>query len=310
MAMKYLDMTGKTEEEAVSRALAQLGLDRDEVSVEILERAKSGFFGIGASPAKVRVTYGLEEPEVELAPKAAPAPKPAEKKPEAPKPAAKPVEKAEEKPQAVPASAQEAPRAEKPERKKKKKPADKPQRRDQEAAGEEEINIPLPEPEDLGEPCGDDDEKAKQIRTFLEGLLQHMDSAAQVTIYQPEKGRYKVILEGEKLGALIGRRGETLDAIQQLTNYSVNRGSDKRVRIHVDAENYRLKREQSLQHLARKVAAKVIKYKRNVTLEPMNAYERHVIHTALQDVENVTTYSMGTEPNRRVIVAYDRENKG
>ena len=91
MAMKYLDMTGKTEEEAVSRALAQLGLDRDEVSVEILERAKSGFFGIGASPAKVRVTYGLEEPEVELAPKAAPAPKPAEKKPEAPKPAAKPV---------------------------------------------------------------------------------------------------------------------------------------------------------------------------------------------------------------------------
>ena len=310
MAMKYLDMTGKTEEEAVSRALAQLGLDRDEVSVEILERAKSGFFGIGASPAKVRVTYGLEEPEVELAPKAAPAPKPAEKKPEAPKPAAKPVEKAEEKPQAVPASAQEAPRAEKPERKKKKKPADKPQRRDQEAAGEEEINIPLPEPEDLGEPCGDDDEKAKQIRTFLEGLLQHMDSAAQVTIYHPEKGRYKVILEGEKLGALIGRRGETLDAIQQLTNYSVNRGSDKRVRIHVDAENYRLKREQSLQHLARKVAAKVIKYKRNVTLEPMNAYERHVIHTALQDVENVTTYSMGTEPNRRVIVAYDRENKG
>ena len=312
MAMKYLDMTGKTEEEAIGRALAQLGLDRDEVSVEILERAKSGFFGIGASPAKVRVTYGLEEPEIEPAPKAAP--KPAEKKPEAPKPQAKPVEKAKEKPaEKKPASAEEAPRPEKgerPERKKKKKPADKPQRRDQEAAGEEEINIPLPEPEDLGEPCGDDDEKAVQIRTFLEGLLQHMDAAAQVKVYQPEKGRYKVILEGEKLGALIGRRGETLDAIQQLTNYSVNRGSDKRVRIHVDAENYRLKREQSLQHLARKVAAKVVKYKRNVTLEPMNAYERHVIHTALQDVENVTTYSMGTEPNRRVIVAYDRENKG
>ena len=310
MAMKYLDMTGKTEEEAVSRALAQLGLDRDEVSVEILERAKSGFFGIGASPAKVRVTYGLEEPESEPAPKAVP--KAPEKKPEAPKPQAKAVEKPAEKVQAasaVPAAGEEAPRPEKGERKKKKKPAEKPQRGDQET-GEEEISIPMPEPEDLGEPCGEDDEKAAQIRTFLEGLLQHMDSAAQVTIYQPEKGRYKVILEGEKLGALIGRRGETLDAIQQLTNYSVNRGSDKRVRIHVDAENYRLKREQSLQHLARKVAAKVIKYKRNVTLEPMNAYERHVIHTALQDVENVTTYSMGTEPNRRVIVAYDRENKG
>ena len=303
MAMKYLDMTGKTEEEAVSRALAQLGLDRDEVSVEILERAKSGFFGIGASPAKVRVTYGLEEEE----PVPAPAPKPAEKRPEAPKAPkaeAKPAGKAE-KPEAE--KAPEAPKADKAPRKKKKN-KDKPQRKETE--GEEELNLPLPEPEDLGEPCGADDEKAAQVRAFLEGLLQHMDAAAQVTVYQPEKGRYKVILEGEKLGALIGRRGETLDAIQQLTNYSVNRGSDKRVRIHVDAENYRLKREQSLQHLARKVAAKVIKYKRNVTLEPMNAYERHVIHTALQDVENVTTYSMGTEPNRRVIVAYDREKKG
>ena len=294
MAMKYLDMTGKTEEEAIGRALAQLGLDRDEVSVEILERAKSGFFGIGASPAKVRVTYGLEDPEVEETP-AAP-----ESKPEAPKP----PEKAPEQP--AEAAAGET-RPEKSQRRRRKKSAEKPQRPAQEAGGED--NIPLPEPEDLGEPCGEDDEKAVQIRTFLEGLLRHMDSEAQVQVYQPEKGRYKVILEGEKLGALIGRRGETLDAIQQLTNYSVNRGSDKRVRIHVDAENYRLKREQSLQHLARKVAAKVVKYKRNVTLEPMNAYERHVIHTALQDVENVTTYSMGTEPNRRVIVAYDREKK-
>ena len=131
-----------------------------------------------------------------------------------------------------------------------------------------------------------------------------MGSAAEVKVYQPEKGRYKVILEGEKLGALIGRREH-----RDLVYYSVNRGSDKRVRIHVDAENYRLKREQSLQSLARKVAAKVVKYKRNVTLEPMNAYERHVIHTALQDVPGVTTYSMGTEPNRRVIVAYDKDKK-
>ena len=136
-----------------------------------------------------------------------------------------------------------------------------------------------------------------------------MDHPAQVKVYQPEKGRYKVILEGEKLGALIGRRGETLDAIQQLTSYSVNRGGDKRVRVHVDAEDYRLKREESLCRLAHKVAAKVVKYRRSVTLEPMNAYERHVIHTALQDVENVTTYSMGTDPNRRVIVAYEKGQK-
>lgn len=290
MAMQYLDMTGKTEEEAISKALSQLGLDRDDVSVEILERAKSGFFGFGASPAKVRVTYGLAEEPV------------AEQKP-APKPERRERE-AEPRPEPVQAPAE---KSEKPDRKKKKSDKPRQEKKPSQPAETAEPAAPVLKSEDLGELC--DDEKAQQIRTFLTGLLQHMDSAAEIKIYQPEKGRYKVFLEGEKLGALIGRRGETLDAIQQLTNYSVNRGSDKRVRVHVDAENYRLKREQSLQHLALKVAAKVVKYKRNVTLEPMNAYERHVIHTALQDVENVTTYSMGTEPNRRVIVAYDREKK-
>ena len=140
MAMQYLDMTGKTEEEAVSRALAQLGLDRDEVSVEILERAKSGFFGIGASPAKVRVTYGLEEEEpVQVQPKAAPKPVKAE---------AKPAEKAEKQEKPEEESVPAAPKADKPQRKKKKSPAkDKPQRKEQE--GEEELELPLPEPEDL-----------------------------------------------------------------------------------------------------------------------------------------------------------------
>ena len=117
---------------------------------------------------------------------------------------------------------------------------------------------------------------------------------------------YSVDLVGENLGILIGRRGETLDAIQHLANYAVNRGQNKRVRINVDAENYRLKREESLQRLAQKVAGKVTKYRRNITLEPMNAYERHVIHAALQDYPDVTTYSTGTEPNRRIVVAYSR----
>ena len=163
-----------------------------------------------------------------------------------------------------------------------------------------------PQPVSLGEEV--DDEKAQAIRTFLSGLLSQMESNAQVKVYLPEKGRYRVILEGENLGALIGRRGETLDAIQQLTSYAVNR-TGGRVRVQLDAEGYREKREQSLQNLARKVAGKVVKYRRSVTLEPMNAYERHVIHTALQDVPGVTTYSTGVDPNRRVIVAYDREKQ-
>ena len=138
----------------------------------------------------------------------------------------------------------------------------------------------------------------------------HLMGVEEFTFTAGKKGEATILhVEGAHLGALIGRRGETLDAIQQLTNYAVNTGSDKRIRIQMDAENYRAKREQSLESLAGKVAAKVAKYRRSVTLEPMNAYERHVIHAALQDVKGVTTYSIGTEPNRRVVVAYDREGK-
>ena len=296
--IKFIDVTGKTEDEAIQSALAQLGMDRDDVSVEILERAKSGFLGIGSAPARVRVSYDDGKAEEAV--------KPAEK-PAAPKPEKKVEPSAA--PQAVPMYVPEVlqkkePRAAKEER--SGRPA-REERRER-APRAERAERPAPQPKpivDLGEECRD--EKSEQIRSFLKGLLEHMDSAAEIKIYESEKGRYKVYLEGEKLGALIGRRGETLDAIQQLTNYSINRGSEKnRVRVQVDAENYREKREQSLERLAEKVAGKVTKYRRNVTLEPMNAYERHVIHTALQDTPGVTTFSIGTEPNRRVVVSYDR----
>ena len=278
---EFIDVTGKTEDEAISKALEQLGLDRDDVSVEILERAKSGFLGLGSSPAKVRVSYGPEEiEEVEL-PKVE---KPVEKK-------AEKVEKTE-KPKTS-------------EKKSEKKPEKKTPKKDKPV--KEAAPAPVSAPAvDLGEEV--DDEKAQAIRKFLSGLLEQMESNAAVKVYLVEKGRYKVILEGDHLGALIGRRGETLDAIQQLTSYAVNR-TGGRVRVQLDAEGYREKREQSLQHLARKVAGKVVKYRRSVTLEPMNAYERHVIHTALQEVPGVTTYSTGVDPNRRVIVAYDRDKK-
>ncbi len=113
-------------------------------------------------------------------------------------------------------------------------------------------------------------------------------------------------LTGEDLGYLIGRRGETLDAIQHLANYSVNRTLEGHVRINVDAEDYRLKREESLSRYARKKAQQVLKNRRRTTLEPMNAYERHVIHAALQDMDNITTHSTGSEPNRRVVIEYLR----
>ena len=277
--MSYIDVTGKTEEEAVAKALAQLGMDRDDVSVEILERAKSGFLGIGSSPARVRVTYGPEEAPLT-------------------EPAAAPV-----KPESKPAPRKEQPRKEQPARRepahkeqpRREQPRREPPRREEPVCETLMEELPLCE-----------DENAGRITAFLSGLLEHLECQAQIRVYEVEKGRYKVVLEGSRLGALIGRRGETLDAIQQLTNYAVNSGKDKRIRVQVDAESYRAKREASLVALSRKVAAKVLKYRRSVTLEPMNAYERHVIHAALQDEPGVTTYSIGTEPNRRVVVAYDR----
>ena len=260
--LQYIETTGKNEEEAISAALRKLGLDRDEVSVEVLERAKSGFLGIGGSPAKVKVTYEVPD---------APAPKAAE-------PKAEPVKAEAPKAQPVKEEAPAAP-----------------------------VSQPKTEPEaqaaESAAPAGD---RAEAINAFLTGLMAQMEVSAAPRIAMGEDGSYKVTLEGENLGALIGRRGETLDAIQQLTSYAVNRGQSKRVRIHVDAEGYRAKREESLERLARKVAGKVVKYRRNVTLEPMNAYERHVIHTALQDYPDVTTYSTGTEPNRRTVVAYSK----
>lgn len=280
--IKFIDMTGKTEDEAIRRALEQLGLERDDVSVEILERAKSGFLGIGGSPATVRVSYDDGQPE----------PKPEPVKPE-PKSAAP---KAEKKPVYCAEVLQKEVRA----REKQEREAKRGERRAEPKAEKAPRESAV-----LGEEVRD--EKSEQIRTFLSGLLEHMDAKAEVKVYEVEKNRYKVILEGEKLGALIGRRGETLDAIQQLTNYSINRGGEsKRARVQIDAENYREKREESLERLAQKVAGKVVKYRRNVTLEPMNAYERHVIHTALQDTQYITTFSIGTEPNRRVVVSYDR----
>ena len=241
MMLKTLEKSGKTEEAAIAAALEELGLDRDDVSVEIVERAKSGFLGIGASPAVIRVQY--EAPDEEAAPA--------------------------------------------------------------------EAQAPAAEPEASVEPAApaDEPESYARIRTFVSGLLEHMGIQAQIDITARDNGGVNVNLSGSGMGAVIGRRGETLDAIQHLTNYAVNRGSDKHMHISVDAESYRAKREESLVRLAEKMAAKAVKYKRSMALEPMNSYERHVIHTALQDYEGVTTSSTGTEPNRRVVVSYEKPQR-
>lgn len=236
--IKTLEKSARTEELAIAEALKELGMDRDDVSVEILERAKSGFLGIGASPAVIRVSYECPDEEPEVVPAA------------------------------VEAAVEEA---------------------------EAEVV--------------DENPEYAQIRKFLSGLLERMGVKAEMEISPRANGGVNVNLTGNSMGAIIGRRGETLDAIQHLTNYVVNKGSDKHLHISVDAECYRSKREESLTRLAEKMAEKAIKYKRSMALEPMNSYERHVIHTALQNYEGVTTSSTGVEPNRRVVVSYVKPEK-
>ena len=236
--IKTLEKSARTEDLAIAEALKELGMDRDDVSVEILERAKSGFLGIGASPAVIRVSYECPDEEPVLVP----------------------------------------------------------------AAVEAVVEEPAAE-------IVDENPDYAQIRKFLTGLLERMGVKAEMEISPRANGGINVNLTGNAMGAIIGRRGETLDAIQHLTNYVVNKGSDKHLHISVDAECYRSKREESLTRLAEKMAEKAIKYKRSMALEPMNSYERHVIHTALQNYEGVTTSSTGVEPNRRVVVSYVKPEK-
>ncbi len=278
---KSIEVRGKTTDDALAKGLAQLGLERDDVSVEIIERGKKGILGIGAVDAVVRLAYEApdEAPAVE---KLAPAPKA-----ERPAPAPKPVKPAPAPKAEKPAP---APKAERP------APAPKPEK----PAPAPKAETPAPAPEKHRA----EGTQAEQTEAFLRGLLERMGVQAEMEITPRQGGGLDVQLTGAGIGAVIGRRGETLDAIQHLTNYAVNRASDRRDHINVDAEHYRAKREESLVHLAEKMAAKAVKYKRSMALEPMNSYERHVIHTALQDYEGVTTSSIGTEPNRRVVVSY------
>ena len=274
---KTIITTGKTMEEAIENALTQLGLDRDNVSVQVLAQAKSGFLGIGATPAKVEVTY--EAPD--------PAPKVALSSASRSKPKAKPVAKEEPK--------VEVPKVEAP------KPA--PKKEEPKERKPKVEKTPVAPKEYTPAAPGSVEEKIEQ---FLKGLLEHMGSAAVPHAWKEEDNTYMVELTGEDLGYLIGRRGDTLDALQHLANYTINRGIEGHIRINVDAECYRQKREDSLRRYAQKKAQQVLKAHRRTTLEPMNAYERHVIHATLQDTDRITTYSVGTEPNRRVVIEYVR----
>ena len=314
-------ITGKTLEEAKANVTAQLGLDADSYSYQVIQMPKSGFLGFGAQPAKIEVTYEVpdpvpEAPKVALSSASRSKPKPAPKKPEpkpeapkqeAPKPVAKPAA-----PKPAEAAPAEQPKAEaKPAAPVAPQAAPKPERRERAPRENREPRERKPQaPKEPKEPKvyapaepGSVEEKIEQ---FISGLLERMDSKAVPHCWKEDGNTYQVELVGDDLGYLIGRRGDTLDAIQHLANYSINRGVEGHIRINVDAERYREKREESLRRYAVKKAQQVLKMRRRTTLEPMNAYERHVIHAALQDMDNITTHSTGVEPNRCVVIEYVR----
>ncbi len=274
---KTMVATGKSIDLAIESALTQLGLGRDDVSVQVLTQAKPGFLGLGATPAKVQVTYEAPDPV-----------------PSAPKSAFGSASRS--KPKAAPAKAPEAPKAEP----KVEAPKAEPKPKQEKPKAEPK---PVVRKEFVPAEPGSVEEKIEQ---FLKGLLEHMNSEAVPHCWKVDDNTYSVELTGEDLGYLIRRGGDTLDALQHLANYSVNRNVEGHIRINVDAESYREKREESLRRYAQKKAQQVLKAHRRTTLEPMNAYERHVIHAALQDTDRITTYSVGTEPNRRVVIEYVR----
>lgn len=326
---KEIVTTGKTIEKAIEAALEQLHRDRDSVSVEVIHTARSGFLGIGATPAEVRVTYEVpdaepvkeEKEEIPAAPRTALSSASRSRHPKKHPVVtsdiiSRPGKPIEEKPEKA-----EAPRREhKNEGRQDNRKPRREQRQEPRPAAEQNVQKPQPRPqkpqhheEAPQEPRvyapAEAGSVEEQIEIFLKGLLEHMGSDAVPHAMKVDEDTYRAELVGGDTGMLIGRRGDTLDAIQYLTGYAVNRNREHRLRINVDAGDYRRKREASLQQLANKMAAKVVKYHRNYTLEPMNAYERHVIHAALQDYPEVTTFSTGTEPHRRIVIAYSKEKQ-
>ena len=304
--MKTYEFTARTTEEAISSGLEQLGLSISDVTVDVLEEGSKGLFGLfGSRPAKIRLTVKEEEASSEvhdlfngmLEEKT----EKKEKAPKAEKPAGKPEKKekavkAEKKAEEKPVEKEEAPKAEKPARKpkEKKKPVE-------EKLVEKKEIVPA-EQADRATPAG----KAQE---FLQELTKLMNVPVSVAVSTDEEGNVHVNMEGDTLGILIGRRGETLDALQYLTSLQVNKGKNDYTRVTLDTENYRAKREEALIRLANRMANRCQKTGRKVSMEPMNPYERRILHSALQDHSAVTTHSEGDEPNRHVVITLKKENK-
>ena len=315
--MRSIEITGKTVKDAINAGVAQLGCNSADVDIQVLEMGTPGLFGLFGKPAKVKLTVkekaaalDLEMPVFSLD---QPSGKRKESKPKAEKKEEKkPEKKAEPKEETVEAEeaaveetvADEQPKPEKKRRNRRrgdKKPAAAAEASES-AENEEAQAAPsiVTEPF-VATPEEELTEETKSAREFLKGLTEKMGVPAEIEVSQSEE-QLRMVLSGENMSILIGRRGETLDAIQYLTSLNVNRSREDYLRVSLDTENYRAKREEALRKLAVRMAGRCKKSGRRVALEPMNPYERRILHSALQADPDVTTHSEGEEPYRRVII--------
>lgn len=269
--MDYSEKWGVDVEEAVKLALIDLKLSRDEVEVTVLEEPSKGFFGIGSKLAKVRVEKKKEESKII----------------EEPKEKEKPQNK--EKNQSS-------------KRKKENKTTDKAEKKKENKITENKdveadinVNIEIIDKEQLR------DVESHEALDFLKNITEKMGLNLGFKAKEGEDVVY-IEMDGKDSGTVIGKRGQTLDAIQYLTSLAVNKDKEKYIKVVIDAENYRAKRQKTLEQLANRLAAKVIKTKRYVRLEPMNPYERKIIHATLQRNPDINTRSEGEEPYRRVVI--------
>lgn len=311
--MRSVESSAKTMEEAVTQGLEKLGVSFADVKIDILDEGSKGFLGIlGGKPVVVRLTVredaeggedvlssvGLEEAVKE--PEQKPARKRAPKaKAEKPAAEAKPEKPAAQEKAAQPAK---APKAEKPAKPAKSEKA--PAERKQSAPKAEK---PAPAPEAV-QPPADAEAPEGRAFTFLTDVTRLMGVEVTINARRDEEGNVRVDMFGDTLGILIGRRGETLDALQYLTSLYVNKGSEDYIRVTLDTENYRAKREEALRRLANRMANRAVKTGRKVVMEPMNPYERRILHSALQQNDAVTTHSEGEEPNRHVVITLKQQN--
>lgn len=308
--MKTYESSAKTIEEAISAGLEHLGVSIGEVTIDILEEGSKGLFGLfGSRLAKVRLTLKEQEEEslwsslTRESGKTEASQKPREE----PQRREQPKREAPRKEEAVkPEPKKEAPRKESGQ---EKKPAVKPAPRILKPEVQPKENRAPAEPAEPVEPAPQADPTTPEgkAQQFLQTLTKLMDVGVSVAVGRDGEGNVLVNMQGDTLGILIGRRGETLDALQYLTSLIVNKGSEEYIRVTLDTENYRAKREEALTRLANRMANRAVKTGRKVVLEPMNPYERRILHSALQANEAVTTHSEGEEPNRHVVITLKNE---